>query len=104
MSSSTMMNGETSCLASRPRSTAEATTIAVSHAQVGTRARALPKLGLGQAAGDLLRLGRLRRDADVRRGVAHVAEHRVVHRLAPGRGLEGGHVEVGDALDVVLTP
>src|SRR6476646_1380961 len=102
ISSSTMMNGATSCLASNARSAAEVTTIAVSHAQVGTRARALPKLGLSEAAGDLLRLGRLRRDADVRCRVAHVAEHRVVHCRASRGRLERSAVELGHVLDGVL--
>jgi len=54
----------------------------VSHAQAGTRRRALPKVDLGEAPGDLVRLGRLRRDPDVRRGPTHIAEHRVVNRRA----------------------
>src|SRR5580765_8701791 len=97
-----MMNGAMSCLASSARTVAEATTIAVSHAQVGTRAKALPKLGLSEAAGDLLRLGRLRRDADVRGCVAHVEEHRVVHRRASRGSLERSDVELGHVLDCVL--
>src|SRR5262245_42821904 len=104
MISSTMMKGATICLASRARTVAETTTIAVSQAQVGILAGALPKLDLGQAAGDLPRLGRLRRDTDVRSGLAHVAQNRVVGRTPSCRGLERRHVELGDALHVVLAP
>src|SRR5262245_64086320 len=96
MISSTMMNGATSCLARSARSVAEPTTIAVSHAHVGTRASALPKLDLGEAAGDLPRLGRLRRDADVRCGRADVTQDGVVDRRAARSGLERGDVEIGD--------
>ena len=54
--------------------------MAASHAQVGILRSALPKLDLGEAAGDLSRLGRVRRDPDVRRSLADLAEHRVTHR------------------------
>src|SRR4026209_391182 len=102
MISSTMMNGATRSRASHARTAAEPTTTAVSQAQVGTRASALPKLDLGKAAGDFPRLGRLRRDSDVRCCGADVVQNGVVHgRAARGR-LERGDVQVGDVLDVVV--
>ncbi len=55
------------------RNTAEPTTMATSQAQAGTRRMALSKLDLGEAAGDLSRLGRVPRDPDVRRCFAHIA-------------------------------
>ena len=62
-----------------------------------TRRRALPKVDLGEAPGDLVRLGRLRRDPDVRRGLTHIAEHRVVDRRAAGDSLERTDVQIRDA-------
>ena len=56
--------------------------MAASHAQVGILRSALPKLDLGEAAGDLSRLGRVRRDPDIGRSLADLAEHRVPHRAA----------------------
>src|SRR5262245_2360592 len=102
MISSTMMNGATRPRASHARTAAEPTTIAASQAQAGTRASALPKLDLGEAAGDLPRLGRLRRDADVRCCGADVAQNVVVHRRAAGRGPGRADVEVGDLAHVLL--
>ena len=87
MISSTMMNGATRSRASQARNAAEPTTIAASQAHVGTRASALPKLDLGEAAGDLPRLGRLRRDPDLRRRRADVLQDRVVDGGAAGSGL-----------------
>src|SRR5262245_25388394 len=100
MSSSTMMNGATRSRASHARTAAEPATIATSHTQVGTRASALPKLDLGEAAGDLPRLGRLRRDADVGCGGADVAQDRVVHRRAARRSLQRRDVQVCNVPDV----
>src|SRR6187397_2397823 len=102
MSSSTKTKGATMPRTRIARTSTEPATIAVSHAQVGTRRRALPKVDLGEAPGDLVRLGRLRRDPDVRRCLTHGAEHRVVNRPAAGDSLQRADVQIRDALDVVL--
>src|SRR5262245_44671465 len=94
MISSTMMNGATRSRASHARTAAEPTTIAASQAQVGTRASALPKLDLGEAAGDLPRLGRLRRDPDVGRSGTDVAQDGAVHGGASCRRLERRDVQI----------
>src|SRR5262245_7302062 len=104
MISSTMMNGATRSRARTARNAAEPTTIAVSHNQVGTLASALPKLDLGEAAGDLPRLGRLRRDPDVCRGLAHVAQDRVRDGAPSSGRLERRDVQLCDPLEAVLSP
>src|SRR5688572_15757561 len=102
MISSTMMNGATRSLARSARTIVEPATMAASHAQLGTLPSALPKLDLGEAAGDLSRLDRARRDADVGRSLADLPQHRVVHRAAAGRALECCGIELRNTPDVVL--
>src|SRR6187551_131447 len=102
MTSSTKMNGATIPRTRIARASTEPATIAVSHAHAGTRPRALPKVDLGEAPGDLVRLGRLCRDPDVRRGLTHIAEHRVVNGRAAGNSLQRADIQIRDALDTVL--
>src|SRR5688572_14677827 len=92
-------------LASQARKTVETATMPASHAQAGTRRQGLStKLDLGEATGELRGLRRPRLDSDLGRGEADVAQHRVRDRLTAGGPLEGGNVELGRPLEVVLAP
>src|SRR5215471_15103974 len=103
MTSSTMMNGAAIPPASTTRRPADRPTMASSQSQTGTRRSVLAtKLDLGETPGDLPRLSGLGGDPDIGRGPAHIAKHCVVHRVAARCLLEGGGVELGDPLEVVL--
>src|SRR5437867_3500124 len=102
MISSTMMNGATRSLARTARAAVDPATTAASQAQVGMLRSALPKLDLGEAPGDLTRLGSVRRDPDVGRSLADLAEDGVVHCVPAGGALERGGVQIRDAPEVVL--
>src|SRR5687767_6775670 len=97
-----MMKGATIPRPYHQRKSIEATTMPASHAQTGTRRALSTKLDLGQAPGELGRLGRVRLDSDVRRGVGNVGDHLVGDVLTAHRLLQGGDVELGDPLEIVL--
>jgi hypothetical protein len=65
-------------------------------------AEATAQIDLGEALGELRRLAGRRRDTDVRRGLAHLAQHRVDDRGAPRRLLERRRVAIRDPLEVVV--
>ena len=99
-----MMNGATIPRPCHAAEDDERTTMPASHAHAGTRRapidQARPRRGAARA-----RPPRASRpDPDVRGGARDVAEHRVGDRLAAGRLLERGDVELGDAVEVVLAP
>ncbi len=73
-----------------------------SHAHAGTRANRLTKLGLAEAGRQLLRLGIVWADADLRRSLRHLARHGFAHRLASRRLLERRYVEIRCAFQCVL--
>ena len=78
-----MMKGATIPPTMAPRKAADTTTIAPSHAQTGTRPSLRSNVDLGETLGELRGLGRRRRDTDLRRSLAHLAQHRVDDRRPP---------------------
>ena len=98
-----MIHGPTIPRASHARSAKEQTTIPASQ-RPGRDARATyrPSSTSARRRASSRSLRRAGLDADLRGSPAHIAEHRVRHRLAAGRLLERGCVEVGRASEVVL--
>src|SRR5215210_8448740 len=98
------MNGAGMRPPTHARKTTEPVTMTASHAHVGTRRNLSAKLDLGEAPGQLGRLGRAGLDPDVCRRSGDLAEDCVRDRLPACRLLEGSGVEVGGAAQVVLAP
>src|SRR6478735_7606696 len=107
MSSSTKTYGAGIARTSQTRSAAEATTIPASHAQSGTRATrarhdSSTEVDLGEPSRDLGGLGRAGCDADLGRGIAHLADDAVRDWPTACDHLERGRLPVGDTAEIVL--
>src|SRR3954469_7882271 len=99
MSSSTMMNGPSIPRASHARTANERMTMAASVAQAGTaRTRSTTELDLAEARRDEAPLVGAGLDPHLGSRLADVAEHRVRDGAAARGELEGGDIEVGNAI------